>query len=506
MENRADEFSTDRTEPNKISILDKLLCDDQGACLRRCDKQTGQKILLNHKELIDCSLKTTMEAISTLDLSTKEAKFSPGFYSLLGYQPHEVEGHISSWYAMLHPDSLQAFCCRLMEHEHQSSGTFYLQCRIKSKQDIWKTVASRFLILQCDCNSVPSLLFGTHTETGASCDRPKDDAIVQSTSKLHDTMLSSALSQSNRFGNIVGKSKIMRQLYASIMKVAQSSSNAVIYGESGTGKELVAKTIHELSRRHDKPFVTVNCGAIPDELLESEFFGYKKGAFTGASVDTRGYLDSAEGGTLFMDEIAELNLNMQAKLLRAIDGGGYAPVGSRTTIRPDIRIIAATNHDLLENVRKGLMREDFFYRLHVLPINIPPLRERNEDLLILIDHFLRLYSEENHVVDMPDQIIEKMINYHWPGNVRELQNAIQRYITFEEIQFLSLDAKKAPGGFNIGMQANKDLHSFILDAEAAYINYVLETNHWHRGKAAKILNINRKTLYKKIQLYNLGTT
>jgi transcriptional regulator with PAS, ATPase and Fis domain len=288
-----------------------------------------------------------------------------------------------------------------------------------------------------------------------------------------------------------------------ILKIAQSNSNVVIYGESGTGKELVAKTIHELSRRHESRFVPINCGAIPAELLESEFFGYKKGAFTGAAIDKIGYLDWANGGTLFMDEVAELNTNMQAKLLRAIDGGGYTPVGSQETIRPDVRIIAATNHDLLENVRNGLMRADFFYRLHILPISIPPLRDRIKDLPLLVDHFLRLFSEENRVVDIPDQIMQKMLAYHWPGNVRELQNSIRRYMTLNRMDFLPVDAIKPVNSLNIGMQGNRDLLSFTLDAEAAYIKHILEKNNWHRGQAAKVLGINRKTLYTKIQRYNL---
>ena len=469
---------------------------------RECERNSRKSIYLRNNEFIEHSLKATREAVCALDLSAQEARFSPGFCSLLGYQPHEVGGNMSEWHTMLHPDSLEAFRFRLKEHEH-NSGTFHLKCRMKTKQDQWKTVASCFQILLCESESVPVLLFGTHTETNSPDECRKKNTGSDDECILSDTALTSALNRSNRFGSLVGKSKIMRLLYSLIMKIAQSNSNVVIYGESGTGKELVAKTIHELSRRHKNRFVTINCGAIPAELLESEFFGYKKGAFTGAAINKTGYLDWADGGTLFMDEVAELNTNMQAKLLRAIDGGGYTPVGSQTTHHPDIRIIAATNHNLLDNVRNGLMREDFFYRLHILPVHIPPLRERNEDLPLLIDHFLRLYSEENQVVDMPDQVMDTMLNYHWPGNVRELQNAIRRYITFGKIEVTPVDTIESAGGFNLNLNGNHDLQSFILDAEAAYLKHILESNNWHRGKAAKILGINRKTLYKKIQRYNL---
>ena len=493
----------------RIAINDsgRLDLPPKPACINKkpFPKKSEKAICLDQKELIACNLKATREAISALDLSTQKARFSPGFYSLLGYKSDEIESQMSSWYAMLHPDSLRVFRWRLKIHQQQSPGTFHLKCRMKTKQNKWKTVASCFQILFCDGNSVPLFLFGTHTEVEASNnDQTWEDPTMKDVHKLQDTLLSSALSQSNRFGNIVGKSRKMMQLYSRIMKVSQSNSNVVIHGESGTGKELAAKTIHELSHRHKKNFVTINCGAIPSELLESEFFGYKKGAFTGATIDRKGYLDSADGGTLFLDEVAELNVNMQAKLLRAIDGGGYIPVGSQITIRPDIRIIAATNHNLLENVRKGLMREDFFYRLHILPIDMPPLRERYEDLPILIDHFLRLYGEENHVVDMPDQVMEKMLMYHWPGNVRELQNAIRRYITFAKIEFHPVDIIKQANVFNIEIPNNQDLQSFLLNAEAYYIKYILAANNWHRGQTAKILGINRKTLYKKIQRHNLN--
>jgi transcriptional regulator with PAS, ATPase and Fis domain len=205
------------------------------------------------------------------------------------------------------------------------------------------------------------------------------------------------------------------------LKAAESNANVIIYGESGTGKELVAKSIHALSDRGSKPFVPVNCGAIPENLIESEFFGYQKGAFTGANQEKAGFLSAANGGTLFLDEVGEINANMQIKLLRAIDGGGFSPLGSNQIVKPDIRIIAATNRDLADKIHQGHFRSDFFYRIHVIPINLPSLRERREDIPLLIHHFLQLFGDDNKLQSIPETTMQAMQRYDWPGNVREFK-------------------------------------------------------------------------------------
>ncbi len=322
--------------------------------------------------------------------------------------------------------------------------------------------------------------------------------------------LRSTLKSSNQFGNIIGKSKAMGDVFETILKSALSPATVVIYGESGTGKELVAQTIHELSTRNGKPFVTVNCGAIPENLLESEFFGYKKGAFTGANLDNPGYLDSAEGGTLFLDEVGELDPNMQAKLLRAIEGGGYAPIGSREIKKPHIRIIAATNRNLLDSVKNGTMREDFYYRIHIIPIQLPPLRERKEDLPLLIHHFLQIYSNGKTIPSIPENMMNSMQQYNWPGNVRELQNTIHRYITLNEVDFMhnhtTLNRDESMG---VKEEIIHDSGEYLQlkraknQFEKNYLERVLRENRWHRGKTALLLGINRKTLFKKIRDYGL---
>lgn len=309
----------------------------------------------------------------------------------------------------------------------------------------------------------------------------------------------------NRFGPMIGKSPPLREAFQKMAKTAHSNASVIIYGESGTGKELAAQTIHILSPRCNRQFVPVNCGAIPADLLESEFFGYAKGAFTGAYTNRPGYLDWADGGTLFLDEVGELSLIMQAKLLRAIDGGGYAPVGSQEIRKPDLRIVAATNRDLRENVRQGLMREDFYYRINVLPVRLPPLRERMDDLPLLINHFLTLFSQGPDIPAIQPSILALLEAYEWPGNIRELQNTIQRYVTLNEISFLNApqQTEQTESCTLPEFHYDRDLKSALEEFEKHHIAKCLEATNWHKGKACTLLKINRKTLYKKMQRYEL---
>ncbi len=322
--------------------------------------------------------------------------------------------------------------------------------------------------------------------------------------------LRSSMKDRYRLGNLIGKSPAMQDVYEVILNAAATSANVIIHGESGTGKELVARAIHEMSHRSGGEFVPVNCAAIPENLLESEFFGHKKGAFTGAHADKRGYLDLANKGTLFLDEVGELNLGLQAKLLRAIEGGEYTPVGGSASRSSDFRIIAATNRDLLDELRKGAMREDFFYRIHVIPINVPPLRERGEDIPLLLEHFLKFYSEDGKMPPVPGHVIEVLMRYDWPGNVRELQNVIQRYIAVKKLDFarsttLERDEAAVDG---IGQRAEppKDLRLRVLvdDAERVALEEALESSGGNRSKAAKILGISRRTILRKIKRFGIS--
>ncbi len=324
--------------------------------------------------------------------------------------------------------------------------------------------------------------------------------------RAHNIRLRHSLRGAVRFGEIIGKSPPMLAVYQSILKAAESEANVIVYGESGTGKELVAKTIHGLSERGDNAFIPVNCGAIPENLFESEFFGYRKGAFSGADQDKEGLLSVACGGTLFLDEIGEIPLKMQVKLLRAIDGGGYTPLGDHTAIIPDIRIIAATNRDLHQLVTDGLFRRDFYYRIHVIPIQLPPLRERREDIPLLIHHFMQLYSQNSGPQSIPDRLMEALQHYRWPGNVRELQNAIQQYLALQDVDVIARlplqpeqgDALTAPL-LEPDVERNMPLGEAVKHFEKRYIKHLLSEHQWHRSRVAALLGIDRRTLFRKIQ-------
>ncbi|MBA4369334.1 MAG: hypothetical protein C0403_17045, partial [Desulfobacterium sp.] len=266
----------------------------------------------------------------------------------------------------------------------------------------------------------------------------KEISLQEETENLRreNVTLRSSIKDRYRLGEIIGKSKSMQVVYERILNAAASNANVVIYGESGTGKELVARAVHKMSRRSAKPFIAVNSSAIPDNLLESEFFGYKKGGFTGAHADHQGYLDRADGGTLFLDEVGDINPGLQAKLLRALEGGGYSPIGSTVVKHSDFRILSATHKNLMNQIKEGNMREDFFYRIHIIPIHLPPLRERKDDIPLLVEHFLKIYSHEKGLKQLSGQVMEELMQYDYPGNVRELQNIIQRYLAVKTIDFI----------------------------------------------------------------------
>jgi len=326
--------------------------------------------------------------------------------------------------------------------------------------------------------------------------------------RMENVRLRSSIRERYRFGGLVGKSRAMQEVYEMILRAASSGAHVILYGESGTGKEVTARAIHDASPRKNRPFVPVNCGAIPELLLESEFFGHRKGAFTGAQADKLGFLDLADGGTLFLDEVAELPLSLQIKLLRALEGGGYSPLGSGKTKHPDLHIIAATNSDLDEEVREGRMREDFYYRIHVLPIHLPSLRERLDDLPLLVEHLLERLVGEKAPRALPPRVMEALTGHTWPGNVRELQNVLQRYVTLKRLDLgtpsggFAAKPARAPGGSD-GALDHLDLQGAVAGFERDLIQRHLERLHWHRTRVATFLGVSRKTLFRKMKQHGL---
>lgn len=306
--------------------------------------------------------------------------------------------------------------------------------------------------------------------------------------------------------DIIGQSKSMQKVVQLAMKVGPTDSTVLITGESGTGKELIAKAIRNYSIRKDKPFITVDCGSLVESLFESELFGHVKGSFTGATATKHGRFELANGGTIFFDEIGNISTNIQAKLLRAIQEGEINKVGSSQVIKVDIRIIAASNQDLVKLVEEDRFREDLFYRLSVVPIHLPPLRERPEDIPILAKHFLKTYSlkRKKNVRGISEPAMKALIQYSWPGNVRELENAIERAVVLTENDFIQ-PVDLLYHGLSTTKQNSSRMERprRLEDMEKEHILWALEMNNGHRSKTARSLGIDRKTLWMKIKKYGI---
>jgi transcriptional regulator with PAS, ATPase and Fis domain len=334
--------------------------------------------------------------------------------------------------------------------------------------------------------------------------------------RSENVKLKSSIGERYRLGNIIGKSPAMQNIYELILKAAATDANVIILGKSGTGKELAARAIHDMSDRAHAPFVPVNCGAIPENLIESEFFGYKKGAFTGANTDKFGYLHAAHQGTLFLDEVGDIGLNMQVKLLRAIETGEYIPVGESKARNSDVRIITAANKDPSDMVNSGLMREDFFYRVSVIPIILPTLRERKEDIPLLVEHFLNMYSNGSKLVPasgrgiqtLPAKVMDELLHYDWPGNVRELQNVLQRFLTVKSLDFMDISAELLPSDTrktekmicDLPPESEEfDLQETLDDVERKLISRTLDNVRWNKTKAALLLGVSRRALFRRMK-------
>jgi transcriptional regulator with PAS, ATPase and Fis domain len=334
--------------------------------------------------------------------------------------------------------------------------------------------------------------------------------------------LKSSIKERYRFGALVGKSPAMQRVYELIVSAAASGVNVLISGESGTGKELIARTLHQVSRRKDHAFVPVNCASIPETLFEREFFGHRKGSFTGADRDAPGLFDKAHQGTLFLDEVTELTPGMQAKLLRVLQDGEYTPLGSTTAKQADVVIIAATNKDYQEEIRQNRLRKDFFYRIGVIEIRVPALRERKDDLPLLLEHILEDYRQKQMQLQgnspqelpvsqtmLPGELVQVFYTYNWPGNVRELQNVVQRYLATQDAPAIlallgrSGGSRLIPEAFPV--QVKLSLSETVQAFEKQVIADMLARNQHHIGRTADMLGIPRLTLHRKIKKYQLKT-
>jgi len=336
-------------------------------------------------------------------------------------------------------------------------------------------------------------------------------AIARQRSQQEVVQLRKTLKQRYSFDNIIGKSDVMSKLLDTVAQVAPAKTTVLIQGESGTGKELIAKAIHMASPRHDKPFVAINTGAVPTDLLESTLFGHVKGAFTSAVAAKKGLFETADGGTLFLDEIGTMPLDTQAKVLRALQERRFLPVGGNTEVAVDVRIVAATNVNLATAVKEGRFREDLYYRLSVINLDLPPLRQRKEDIPLLAAHFLKRYSEENgfELRSLSSEALRAMLDYEWPGNVRELENAMERGVVLSSTPVVSLDI--LPQQLNgtvytaaaLDHKTDASLFDIMEEIERRILSDRLERCNWNQTEAAEFLKIPLSTLNQKIKRLNI---
>lgn len=303
---------------------------------------------------------------------------------------------------------------------------------------------------------------------------------------------------------MIGQSDAMQRIRFLIDRVAPKDVTVLITGESGTGKELVARAIHQKSCRSDKPLVAMNCAALPENLVESELFGHEKGAFTGAHIQKKGKFEFADGGTLFLDEIGDMSLSTQAKLLRVLQEGSFQRIGGNKTLTADVRVVAATNKDLDNEICQGKFREDLYYRINVVQINIPAIRERPDDIPLLANYFLKKYTDfyGKEINRISDQALERLVNYDFPGNIRELQNLVERAVIMEQDARLTLDfipISPLAARTSSSQESNESLE----DLEKEHIRRVIQQVNYNKSQAARILGIARKTLREKMQKYGL---
>jgi DNA-binding NtrC family response regulator len=321
-------------------------------------------------------------------------------------------------------------------------------------------------------------------------------------------ILRQKISSDTGFTNLIGKSEPMKKVFSIIMQVAPTNSNVLIYGKSGTGKELVAKAIHHNSLRKDKIFLPINCGAISENLIESELFGHKKGSFTGATEEKQGLFKVADGGTLFLDEIGELPLNLQVKLLRAIEDREFLPVGGVKPVSTDVRIIAATNQDLFERTKTNEFREDLYYRLNVVEIKLPTLNERKDDIPLLVNYFIEKFSKEmgKKVLGVNNETMKLLLSHDWRGGVRELENVIERALIFATTEYITVNdlAEHLRIG-NISEGYPFPLKDAIKDFEREHILMTIRKFDYNKEEAAKALEIGLSSLYRKMDELGIPT-
>jgi chemotaxis protein methyltransferase CheR len=430
--------------------------------------------------------------------------YSDRFREILGYSPEEFPGAIDSFRSRLHPEDADVVWSAVQRHL-QERVPFKMEYRLKTKTGgyLW-FLARAQAIWDSEGNAVRMsgwIQDITENKQNELNLKTAISEIVGLKNKLEAerAYLQDEIKFEYNHENIIGQSDGLKYVLYKVEQIANTDTTVLILGETGTGKELVARAIHGLSTRKDRALVKINCATLPSNLIESELFGHEKGAFTGAHAKHLGRFEVADGATLFLDELGELPLELQPKLLRVIQDGEFERLGSSRTVKVDARIVAATNRNLEEEVRKGRFREDLWYRLNIFPITVPPLRERKEDISLLVDFFVRKISKRlgKSIENIPTAVMNALQNYHWPGNIRELENVLERAVINSSGPKLRLvDELEKP--HKVLPTARKTLD----EVEREHIVRVLDMTHWKvsgKNGAAEILGLDRSTLRARMK-------
>lgn len=446
-------------------------------------KKSSQPVPLNLGDEQNIILDSIADGVFTVDQNWRITSFNRAAQEITGVSVQEAMGQLCK--DVLKADICEKNCC--------------LRATMKNGVPI---VNKKINIINAEGRRIPVTI-------STALLRAKDGTLLGAVETFRDISIEEDLRKVIKakysFADIISKNHKILQLFDILPDIAASQSTVLIEGESGTGKELFACAIHNLSPRKKQPFVAVNCSALPDNLLESELFGYKAGAFTDAKKDKQGRFRLAENGTLFLDEIGDITPAMQAKLLRVLQEKTYEPLGATESIKHNVRIIAATNKDLKELVQQGRFREDLFYRIHVFKITLPPLRERMEDIPLLVEHFINHFNilQKKNIAGVSDEAMSVLMTYNYPGNVRELANLIERAFILCKSGFIEkihLPESLFTGSAGL---ANNHLPS-LQDMESTCLLDALRRNNWNRLRTAKQLGMHKSTLYRKIKSLGLS--
>jgi len=470
---------------------------------RKRNKQT-KEAFRNSEERYTLALAGATDGLWDWDVKSDNVSFSDRFYQVLGYSPGELPKSMESFRSRLHPEDRQAVWAAIERHLHERVP-FNTEYRMETKSGEYRWFLSR---AQARWNTegnavslsgwIQDITERKQTELNLT-DALSEIEKLKEKLEAERTYLQEEIKSEYNHENIVGGSNEINYVFYKVEQIAASDTTVLILGETGTGKELVARAIHGLSLRKDRALMKINCATLPSNLIESELFGHEKGAYTSAHATQLGRFEVANGATLFLDEIGELPLDLQPKLLRVIEDGEFERLGSSRTIKVDVRIIAATNRNLEEEVRKGRFREDLWYRLNVFPITAPPLRDRKTDIPLLADFFVGRICRRmgKSIESVPRTVMDRLQDYHWPGNVRELENVLERAVINSSGPKLHLVDELTKPHKDLTM-AQKTLD----EVERDYIVRVLEQTRWKvsgKNSASEILGLDRSTLRARMR-------